>query len=139
VVPNAMFTPTNSLERLLVEAASKPERRGEFNRALLSARVYVLGTASSQSSGGAKVGLYGISVEGRRVIPAFTSVTRLQEYIKTPQPYVGLVGRDFLELMEPDVGVVLNPASACGKEFFPWEIEKLLTMPPLGPDRARES
>jgi len=123
--------PQNELEGLLMEATRNPARRDAFRRAVVAARLFVLGTADKQASAErerqarAKVELYGILVEGRRVVPAFTSEARIEEFVKSPQPYLGLAGSDLLDLLEPDVGLALNPSSAYGKEFLPEEVRVL--------------
>ncbi len=134
------FTPLNRLELLLLAAANDPTRRAEFHRALLSETILVLGRPledadqQAHETADTRVHLYGIDTKWGRVIPAFTSEYRLREFIRTPQQYIGLMGRDLVNMLEAAIGLVLNPGSACGKEFYPEEIAGLRILAATSPD-----
>jgi len=126
------FVPENELESILLQAAQESKLTQPLKRALISATLYALGrvrdAAETESGmqGRTKVDLYGASTGGIRMIPVFTSERRISEFIRTDQPYIALPGRDLLEMVEPGIGVVVNPSSACGLEVHPEELRALL-------------
>ena len=126
------FLPENELERLLLDAARDPKARPLLNQGLLSSTLYVLGRPKEKgptdSSGGTLTDMYlfGIVVDSSKMIPVFTSERRISEFIKTDQPYIGMLGRDLIAMVKHGVGIVVNPASACGREILPDEMRRLL-------------
>jgi len=126
------FVPENELESILLEAARESQLSRTLKRALLSATLYALGRVKGGTEAGTgtdartKVDLFGVSNGGMRMIPVFTSERRISEFIRVDQPYIALPGRDLLEMVEPGIGVVVNPSSACGMEVKPEEIRALL-------------
>ena len=122
------------LETALRRAADHPAQRPEFYKMLLESSLYILGTSDTEAANGMtnlKAGEH-ISIrkwekpDGTAVIPVFSSLAALQKAIKHESEYMKFPARDLFEMTRGD-GVVLNPESAYGKEFFPEEIEMLLT------------
>jgi hypothetical protein len=128
-------TEENPLERALRIAADEPATRPAFYRLLIESEVFVIGgTPSADPPGGRRTLDVGEKIniqnwqrsDGPPVIPFFTSVVALQRAITEPAGYLGLPARSLFELTR-GATLVLNPKLPCGKEFFPNEIEALLT------------
>ena len=129
------FTPTNELERLLVEASADPGARPAFYRAFLDGDLLVLGySGDSPGEGEGVTGLPAGStvsivrwqdVEGREAIPVFSSLDRLRESIEQEERYMQIQGRALLDIVGSELSLVLNPRSDYGKEFVPGELASL--------------
>jgi type III secretion system (T3SS) SseB-like protein len=63
--------------------------------------------------------------DGRTWLPIFSSLERLEHYIRNDSNYLQLHAKDFFEITR-GAHVILNPGSPYGKEFLPEEIEQLL-------------
>jgi hypothetical protein len=122
----------NQLEQLLAAAVQDPGRRPDFYRALLESDLYVLGTThrdEGEFTAGedTRMEVHVLEVDGRPVIPIFSSVTRIQEFIDREETYLRMNGRALLSTVAGSgTGLVLNPGSAYGKEFTPAEIVALV-------------
>jgi hypothetical protein len=136
------FVPENELESLVLEAARKSKLTQPLRQALLSTTLYALGRVKGATEtgpgteAGTRVYLYGILTGGTRMIPVFTSERRISEFISIDQPYIALSGRDLLQMVGPDTGVVVNPSSACGMEILPEEIRAILEDTVMGKGAA---
>ncbi len=126
------FQPENDLERSLVKAVHDPAHRHQFYRDLLKATVYVIqpGPAPSTSAArtveqGSRLSIITMDVRGKRYVPFFSSLTRLQEAIEGEVAYAALNARTLLEITR-GTPLILNPYSAYGKEFTPTEVEAIL-------------
>lgn len=132
------FVPENDLERALLSAASDNSGAAEFYRLLLDCELMVLGTVEGHETArekirlapGAKLNLVPGEIAGRKFLPVFSSLTRMQAYVKKESKYLCVNGRALLETTR-GVNVILNPGSDCGKELSPQEIGHLLTPGPL--------
>lgn len=127
------FFPENRLEALLMQAANDPGARPEFYKELLVADLFVLIAPQGRPFGshvaqqGETLSIKGITVEGRKLIPVFTSERRLREYIQAKDSLAKLNGRAlFSMIVQQENGVVLNPASGYGKEFTFQEVSSLV-------------
>jgi hypothetical protein len=122
------------LELALASAAVDPAERPAFYRALLEAEIFVLGCVEGDSGEGHRTVGAGQKIQlvnwqksdGTPVIPFFASLDALRRAIKDQQPFLGLPARSLFE-MTKGATLVLNPASTHVKEFFPNEIQALLT------------
>jgi hypothetical protein len=130
---NKKFFPENRLEALLMQAANDPGARPEFYRELLIADLVVLIAPGSRPYGkyvaqaGETLSIKGITIEGKKLIPVFTSERRLQEYIRADDHLAKLNGRALLSMIAGQGdGIVLNPASSYGKEFTRQEVAALV-------------
>jgi type III secretion system (T3SS) SseB-like protein len=127
------FTPENDLEKALVRAVQEPSAAPDFYRLLLESQLLVMGTAEGQESAtqqfsvapGANLKLEIGEADGRKFLPVFSSVTRMQAYVKQESRYLALNGRDLLETTR-GAPVVLNPGSEYGKDLAPDEVARLL-------------
>lgn len=123
----------NSLEVALRLAADTPSHRPEFYSILLESSVYVLSPQNELFSGvqkleaGEKISIQNwVGGDGSPVIPFFTSLNTLQKAIETESSFMELPAKALFE-MTKGASLVLNPKSPYGKEFFPNEIEALLS------------
>jgi hypothetical protein len=123
----------NPLEVALRLAANEPAHRPEFYRLLLESSVYILGHSDGPGSGavsleaGAKISIQNWARnDGSPVIPFFTSLEALQRAIEHEVTYMALPARSLFE-MTKGASLVINPKSSYGKEFFPNEVDALLS------------
>jgi hypothetical protein len=130
------FIAENELERALVKAVKTPLHAPDFYRLLLESDLLVLGTAEGQEgaseafslSPGAKLNLIPGTRDGGRFLPLFSSLPRMQEYLKQESKYLSINGRALLEVTRGGP-VILNPASEYGKELSAVEVAQLLDGP----------
>jgi hypothetical protein len=127
-----MFEPVNDLEKSLVNAATNPSARPQFLRDLLDADIFVLNQKGDELriqdnvlQQGAKLNILSFEKDGQTWLPIFTSLQRVEQYIRTDSNYVQLKARDFFEITR-GAFVFLNPGFDYGKEFFPQEIAQML-------------
>ena len=119
------FVPQNELEELLLEAASNPSKMDRLRTQIKSRLLFILGTSSRgiEDDDGTEtevqVQIYGKNIDGMELVPAFASELRIQEFIRTSQPYISLTGQELLALLEPNFSLVINPSSAWERNFFP--------------------
>lgn len=121
------------LESVLRLAADEPAHRPDFYKLLLNSTIYILGYSDQHWEGvrtieaGEKISIQNWEKnDGTPIIPFFTSLATLQKSIKNETNYMALPARALFE-MTTGATLVLNPASDYRKEFFPNEIEALLT------------
>ena len=127
-----MSSEENALERTLRLAAREPASRPDFYRLLLESEVYVIGTA--QGASGAQTVAAGdqLSIQnwnkddGTPVVPFFSSLDLLRRALTGESGYLSLPARSLFEITR-GAALVLNPNADHGKEFFPQEIEALLS------------
>jgi hypothetical protein len=136
-----LFIPENELERALVKAVKNPAAASDFYRLLLESDLLVMGTAQGQEGAtevftlapGSNLNLVTGLKDGHQFLPVFTSVLRMQDYVKQESRYLSVNGRALLELTR-GAPVILNPASEYGKELTAEQVGQL-----LGPSRASGS
>jgi len=115
-----------------MRAASDPGIRPEFYHAFLEAEILAIGKSSDNKPGrfiaetNTTLQIMEINIEGRLLIPIFSSLPRLQEYVQREESYLQINCQAFLAAVGPDKGLILNPASAYGKEFTPSELAALI-------------
>ena len=136
-----LFIPENELERALVKAVKNSAAAPDFYRLLLESDLLVLGTAQGQEGAtevftlapGNNLNLVTGLKDGHRYLPVFSSVLRMQEYVKQECKYLSINGRALLDLVR-GAPVILNPASEYGKELTAEQVGQL-----LGPSRSQET
>lgn len=132
LIAKPVFKPTNRLEALLMRATSDSGVRPEFYRAFLESEILIIGKSSNHKTGrfiadaNTTLQFREIDFEGRRLIPMFTSLPRLREYLPREEPYLQINCHEFLTRVGSGKGLILNPASAYGKEFIPSEVAALI-------------
>jgi hypothetical protein len=101
----------------------------------------VLGTVEGQENAsekfslapGGKLNLVTGVKDDSHYLPVFSSLARMQEFVKQDSKYLSIQGRALLELTR-GAPVTLNPASQYGKELSPAEVKHLLDgAPPRRP------
>ncbi|HEY0265970.1 MAG TPA: SseB family protein, partial [Rhizomicrobium sp.] len=133
------FKPENRLEEALVAAVGDPAAAPDFYRLLLESSLMVLGTAEGHEfshdsfslSPNTRLNLVPGFKDGQRYLPVFTSLTRMQDYVKQDSKYLSLNGRILMEVTR-GAPLILNPKSDFGREFSPAEIAQLLDPAPQG-------
>ncbi len=133
-----LFIPENELERALVAAVKDPVSAADFYRLLLESDLLVLGTAEGQENAsekfalapGGKLNLISGLKDGSRYLPVFSSLRRMQEYVKQESKYISVNGRSLLDLTR-GAPVTLNPASEYGKALSAQQIAQLLQAQPF--------
>ena len=130
---NTEMTDHKNLERALERAARDPASRPEFYRALMESDVFVIGHSDAITGqrtlipAGAKVEIvHWEKQDGTPVVPFFTSLDALRCSLKEETNFMDLSARGFFEMVKGKT-LMLNPASPYGKEFFPNEVESLLS------------
>lgn len=132
------FISENKLEEALVRAVKSPATAPDFYRLLLESDLLVLGTVEGQEDVGAafslepggQLQLVTGENKGEKFLPVFSSLARMQEYVKEESKYLSINGRALLDLTR-GAPVILNPASEYGRELTPGEVEQLLN--PMAP------
>jgi hypothetical protein len=128
-----LFIPENELEKALVRAVKDPDAAPDFYRLLLSSDLLVLGsveghendTAAFSVAPGSKISLVPGTRNGSQYLPIFSSLARMQDYVKQESKYLSINGRDLLDFTR-GAPVILNPASEYGKELTADQVRQLL-------------
>lgn len=137
------FISENRLEEALVKAVKQPQTAAEFWRLLLDSDLLVLGTAEGHEAddqsftlqAGGQLKLVSAQRDGRPFLPVFSSLPRMQEWVKQDSRYLSVNGRALFELTR-GVAVILNPASEYGRELTAEQIGQLLSAPPARAPRT---
>ena len=125
-----------------LDLASSGDRKSqaEFFRLLLSSEVMVAIKPNSQSSGAdggvdlpivgntslETLGLLTVTHKGKIFLPCFLTPEKFKKWdTEDRYAYISISFTSFLQLLREDHWLHLNPASEVGKEFSPWEIERL--------------
>ncbi len=138
------FEPQNRLEELLVMAAQDPGARPDFYRELLQSDIFTIqvgveagGLDPHMLDRGDRVHLIHVQFDGKEYVPIFTSLLRLQQFIKEEAQYISMNAKDLFELTLGSEAL-LNPGSGYGKEFLQKEIASLLNGSIFSPVTSRE-
>jgi len=134
------FVPENELERALVRAVEEPAAAPDFYRLLLSSELLVLGSVEGHESAtdafsvapGSNVKLVTGLKDGGQYLPLFSSLARMQDYVKEESKFLRVNGRALLDLTR-GAPIILNPASEYGKELTPDQVQQLLDGPKIVP------
>jgi len=130
---NIIEEPESRLETLLRLAATEPAHRPEFCKVLLESNVLVLGSAEQDQPGeknlqaGSSISLVNWQDEsGNEIIPFFSSMDALEASVETDEPYLEMPVSVLFEMTLGEK-LIMNPHSEYGKEFYPDEVESLLS------------
>jgi len=126
-------TQETPLETALRLAADDPGCRPDFYKMLLEAKVFIIQHTEHPREGKRRAEA-GESIAIRHwmrdnetpIIPFFSSLEALQRAITEEVTYMELPARALFEMTQ-GAALVLNPSLEYGKEFFPEEIEALLS------------
>ncbi|MFI5381129.1 MAG: enhanced serine sensitivity protein SseB C-terminal domain-containing protein, partial [Tepidisphaerales bacterium] len=120
------------LERSLIKATTDPAHRPQFYRDFIGAEVYVIQHGPIPSvvenrdiRTGENLQLRTWERDGHTIIPIFSSLPRLQAFIKEEVGYLAMKTPAFLELTR-GAALILNPDSDYGKEFTAEEVASIL-------------
>lgn len=125
------FEATNTLEEKLIKAVNEPSARPDFYYELRNSEIYAIqgGTnpvqETTELTAGQSVQLLSVEMNGKRYIPIFSSLTRMQAFIQEPVQYLAINAVHFFNLTK-GADLLLNPGSPFGKEFTAQEIEAIL-------------
>ena len=115
---NKKFFPENKIEALLMQAANDPGARPDFYKELLATDLFVLiipgnrppGKYVAQSED--TLSMKGMNINGRKLIPVFTSERRLREYVQAQDNLAVLNGHVLFSMVAAENNqVVLSSAS----------------------------
>lgn len=126
-----MFEPQNKLEALMQAAARDEEAAPAFYEALLKTEIYILVPEAPVAPGETRalqpqetINVATVEFQGLRWHPAFTSKSRISEYVKEPESCLGAVAEDLFAML-PGSNFWLNPSSECQKPLPASEIEMI--------------
>lgn len=127
------FISENKLEEALVKAVKQPTTAGDFWRLLLESDLLVLGSAEGHEADdkpfslqpGGKFNLVTGVRDGKTFLPVFSSLVRMQEFVRQESRYLSINGRALLD-MTRGAPVILNPASEFGRELTAEQVAHLL-------------
>lgn len=129
------FQPSNEIEHMLMEAATKPEVREAFQRALLDADLYAATPEASAEAGtrtlsqGERVSLLNVQgPDGAPVAAIFTAQERIAEVFGMGGGFIAMRGDVLLEMVASS-GVWLNPGFPYSVHWKPEELGALLGKP----------
>ncbi|MCX7281555.1 MAG: enhanced serine sensitivity protein SseB C-terminal domain-containing protein, partial [Alphaproteobacteria bacterium] len=120
-------------------AAEDPAAGPDFYRLVLESDLLVMGAAEGKEnaaevfslSDGGKLNLITSLKDGAQYLPVFSSLPRMQEFVKQETKFLSIRGRDLLDITR-GASVILNPASEYGKELSAQQILQLLDGPGAG-------
>jgi hypothetical protein len=135
------FISENKLEEALVAAVKNPATAPNFYRLLLESDLLVLGTVNGEQApserfhaeAGSAFSFVSGERDGRRFLPIFSSLTRMQAYVKEESKYLRIKGRDLLEITR-GAPIVLNPDSEYGNALSTEQVALLLNGGPQSTD-----
>jgi hypothetical protein len=128
-----MFEPQNDLEALMQAAVKDARRIPAFYKTLLETEIYILTPKAPMKSGQRrsikfreKLNIATVEFQGLRWHPAFTSKSRISDYIKEPEVCLGAVAKNLFEML-PGSNFWLNPLSECQKPMPASEVALLMS------------
>ena len=128
-----MFVPQNDLEALMQAAVRDSQRIAAFYKTLLETEIYILTPEAPMKSGQRrsikfreKLNIATVEFQGLRWHPAFTSKSRISDYIKEPEVCLGAVAKNLFEML-PGSNFWLNPLSECQKPIPASEVALLMS------------
>ena len=130
--PTPTFVPINDIERLLMDAAVRPEARPAFERALLDVPLYAATPDVPETAGERTVGegetlqLFNVeSPEGTAVAAIFTAQERIADFFQRETGFVAIKGEDLLTIVAGH-GAWLNPGASYGVYWSPADLAAIL-------------
>jgi SseB protein N-terminal domain len=127
-----MFKPNNDLEALMQAAVKEPRRIPAFYEKLLESEIYILTPEAPMQPNQRrsmkykeKLNIATVDFQGLKWLPAFTSKSRISDYLKEPEVCLGAVAKNLFEML-PDANFWLNPLGECQKPIPASEVALLL-------------
>lgn len=128
-----MFEPQNELEVLMQAAARDPRRAPEFYRTLLETEIYILTPDTPMTPGRRRsvkykepLNIATVEFQGLKWHPAFTSKSRISDYVKEPEVCLGAVAKHLFKMLAGS-NFWLNPLSECQKPLPAAELALLMS------------
>ncbi len=128
-----MFAPENNLEESLCKAADDPSHRLQFYKDLIASDIYLIQDGLIPETAGVKTLKQGtqlqiepMEIDGKKYLPIFSSITRLQMAIKEEVGYLAINALEFFKITR-GAELILNPGMDYGKEFLSQEIESIIS------------
>jgi hypothetical protein len=128
-----MFKPNNDLEALMQAAVNDPSRIPAFYKTLVQTEIYVLTPETPMKplqrrsvKFKEKLNIATVEFQGLEWHPAFTSKSRISDYLKEPEVCLGAVAKNLFEML-PGSNFWLNPLSECQKPLPASEVALLLS------------
>ena len=128
-----MFKPNNDLEALMQAAVKEPRRIPAFYEKLLASEIYILTPDAPMQPNQRrslkykeKLNIATVDFQGLKWLPAFTSKSRISDYLKEPEVCLGAVAKNLFEML-PDANFWLNPLGECQKPMPASEVALLLS------------
>jgi hypothetical protein len=128
-----MFEPQNDLEAVMQAAVKDPRRIPAFYKTLLKTEIYILTPDAPMTPGrrrsvkfNEKLNIATVEFQGLRWHPAFTSKSRIADYVKEPEVCLGAVAKNLFEML-PGSNFWLNPLSECQKPMPASEVALLMS------------
>jgi SseB protein N-terminal domain len=127
-----MFKPNNDLEALLQAAVKEPRRIPAFYKKLLESEIYILTPEAPMRPNQRrslkykeKLNIATVDFQGLKWLPAFTSKSRISDYLKEPEVCLGAAAKNLFEML-PETNFWLNPLGECQKPMPASEVALLL-------------
>jgi len=114
-----------------MQAASDPAYRPHFYKELVQSKLFVIQEGIPLNEGqttvekGYQVQIRSVEFNGKSYLPVFSSLPRLQTFLRSEAQYLAMNALDFMKLTQ-GAGFLLNPGSDYGKEFTKEEVESIL-------------
>lgn len=128
-----MFKPQNDLEALMQAAVKDPRRIPAFYRKLLDTEIYILTPETPMQPGRRRsvkykepLNIATVEFQGLKWHPAFTSKSRISDYLKEPEVCLGAVAKDLFAML-PGSNFWLNPLGECQKPLPASEVALLMS------------
>lgn len=126
------YTPQNRLEEVLVKAATDAMHRLGFYQELIRSDLFFIQEGDSYTAQGRtkleaeyRLRLAKIEWNGLSCIPVFSSLTRLQEFVRHEATYVALNALEIMKITQGE-NLMLNPGAKYGKHFTKEEIASII-------------
>lgn len=126
------FIPNNELEQYLMNAQSDSAARPRFYEVLAASDFYIIQEGPIPQKAGQRVLQAGETLnirpmqwEGKAYLPVFSSLQRLQEYVREEVGYISFSAMTFMNMTKGS-NLFLNPGADFGKELIVSEIEAIL-------------
>lgn len=126
------FFPQNELERSLTKAARDPAHRPQFYKDLVESEIFFINQGSPPPHNGCvtlregeEIGIQSIEFNDKAYLPIFSSLIRLQSFVREEVTYMAMNVRQFMEITR-GAELLLNPGAEFGKEFTKEEVSALL-------------
>ncbi len=118
------FEAQNALERSLVKAATDPAHRPQFYKDFVQSVIYIIqhGVPPPERAEqvtldkGKSIQIADVEFKGKRYIPIFSSMPRLQAMLSGEAAYLGMNALEILKITKGSA-LLLNPGSDYGKEI----------------------